>query len=226
MASRPRLPALALQDPDGDMKPCTCTLPHQRRRIVLTGGPGAGKTAVLELVRQSFCHHVQVLPEAASILFRGGFPRTERVADRRAAQRAIFHVQSELEQAADDHDGAAIVICDRGTVDGAAYWPGPDDFWDSLGTSREAQLARYDVVLHLRVPPVFGYNHHNPVRVESAAEAAAIDERIARAWDGHPHRHFVASTVDFVEKAQAAIRLLGDELPPCCPRPVALTPGV
>jgi len=31
------------------MKPCTCTLPHQRRRIVLTGGPGAGKTAVLEL---------------------------------------------------------------------------------------------------------------------------------------------------------------------------------
>jgi predicted ATPase len=202
------------------MKPCNCTLPHQRRRIVLTGGPGAGKTAVLELVRQSFCHHVEVLPESASILFRGGFPRSELPSDRRAAQRAIFHVQHELEQAADERDGAAIVICDRGTVDGAAYWPGPQDFWESVGTSQREQLARYDVVLHLRVPAVAGYNHDNPIRVESAAEAAAIDERIARAWDGHPHRHFVASTADFVQKAQAAIRLLGEEIPPCCPRPV------
>ena len=30
------------------MKTCACTTPHRRKRIVLTGGPGAGKTAVLE----------------------------------------------------------------------------------------------------------------------------------------------------------------------------------
>jgi len=204
------------------MKPCSCSRPHQRRRIVLTGGPGAGKTAVLELVRQSFCQHVLVLPESASILFRGGFPRSERPADRRAAQRAIFHVQRELERAADERDGSAIVLCDRGTVDGAAYWPGPDDFWESVGTTREAELARYHLVLHLRVPPVAGYNHHNPVRVESAAEAAAIDERITRAWAGHPDRRFVESTTDFVDKAQATLRLLGAALPDCCPRPALL----
>lgn len=46
---------------------------HERRRIVLTGGPGAGKTALLELIRQSFCSHVTVLPEAASIVFGGGW---------------------------------------------------------------------------------------------------------------------------------------------------------
>jgi predicted ATPase len=202
------------------MKPCTCSQSHQRRRVVLTGGPGAGKTAVLELVRQAFCHHVNVLPESASMLFRGGFPRRGGLAERRAAQRAIFHVQRELERAADEQDGAAIVLCDRGTVDGAAYWPGPGDFWESLETTREEELARYHVVLHLKVPPVAGYNHSNPVRIESAAEAAAIDERIARAWDGHPHRYFIESTVDFVEKARAAIRRLSDEVPPCCPRPV------
>jgi len=28
------------------MKPCACAAAHHRRRIVLTGGPGAGKTAV------------------------------------------------------------------------------------------------------------------------------------------------------------------------------------
>jgi predicted ATPase len=201
------------------MKPCTCTQPHQRRRIVLTGGPGAGKTAVLELMRQSFCHHVVVLPESASILFGGGFPRSDRPADRRAAQRAIFHVQRELERAADERDGAAIVLCDRGPVDGAAYWPGPGTIWDDVRTNREEELLRYDLVVHLRVPPVSGYNHHNPVRVETAAEAAAIDERIVRAWDDHPNRRFVHSTHDFVEKAQAALGLLSAEIPPCCPRP-------
>ena len=44
------------------MSDCRCAQPHQRRRVVLTGGPGAGKTAVLELVRRTFCHHVDVLP--------------------------------------------------------------------------------------------------------------------------------------------------------------------
>jgi predicted ATPase len=40
--------------------------------VVLTGGPGAGKTALLEVVRRHFCEHVVVLPEAASIVFGGG----------------------------------------------------------------------------------------------------------------------------------------------------------
>jgi hypothetical protein len=30
------------------------------------------KTALLELIRQSFCSHVRVLPEAASVVFGGG----------------------------------------------------------------------------------------------------------------------------------------------------------
>jgi hypothetical protein len=97
---------------------------------------------------------------------------------------------------------------------------GTGHFWESLETTREEQLARYQVVLHLRVPPLSGYNHSNPARIESAAEAAAIDERIARAWDGHPRRTFIESTVDFVDKAALAIRLLSDEIPGCCPRPV------
>ena len=40
------------------------------------------------------------------------------------------------------------------------------------------------------------------MRVETAAEALAIDERIARAWDGHPRRYFVESTKDFIAKAE------------------------
>ena len=130
------------------MIPCDCREPHARRRIVLTGGPGAGKTAVLELVRQNFCRHVDVLPESASILFGGGFRRGVTPLARKASQRAIFHVQRELETVAEVEDNVAITLCDRGTVDGFAYWPGPEEFWSAMGTSVEAELRRYDAVIH------------------------------------------------------------------------------
>ena len=197
------------------MRPCDCRDVHQRRRIVLTGGPGAGKTAVLELIRQSFCMHVKVLPESAGVVFGGGFPRGPDVELRRAAQRAIFYVQRELE-AIGDMDNPAVVLCDRGTVDGVAYWPGGPDYLASVGTTLEAQYARYDTVIHLRTPGAGGYNHVNPLRIESAAEAEAIDERILRAWDGHPRRFLVEASADFVEKAQRAIAILRDEVPECC----------
>lgn len=133
------------------MNPCECREHHARRQIVLTGGTGAGKTAVLELVRQSLCLHMTILPEAAGIVFGGGFPRSEDTEIRRAGQRAIFFVQRELEETARAVN-AAIVLCDRGTVDGAAYWPGPEPLWGAVGTSREEQLGRYDAVIHMRTP--------------------------------------------------------------------------
>ncbi len=198
---------------------CECKEPHERRRIVLTGGPGAGKTAVLELVRQYFCKHVDVLPESASVLFGGGFRRGTTPAGRAAAQRAIFHVQRELETAADAEGDAAIILCDRGTIDGFAYWPGPEDFWSSLGTTREREFQRYGAVIHLRTPPPDGgYNHRNPVRIESAAEAAVVDQRLAQAWEGHPRRFMVESTADFLDKAHRTIQLLRSEMPECCRR--------
>ena len=199
------------------MAACECKDVHERKRIVLTGGPGAGKTALLELIRQSFCAHVKVLPEAASVIFGGGFPREDDDSCRRAAQRAIFHVQRELESAGDSHN-PAIVLCDRGTVDGLAYWPGAaDEFWTSVGTTIDAELGRYDAVIHLRTPALEqGYNHQNPLRTESAAVAAEVDARIASAWAAHPRRFMVESSADFLDKAARALETLRQELPECC----------
>ncbi len=198
------------------VKECKCSQPHRRRRVVLTGGPGAGKTAVLELIRQAFCHHVRVLPEAAGVVFRGGFPREPARELRRAAQRAIFHVQRELE-ATGDVDGAAVVLCDRGTVDGAAYWPGPGELWSEVGTTLSQELARYDTVIHLRTPAANGgYNHNNPLRIETPAQAAEIDERIAGVWSTHPRRFEVAASPDFIVKAARTLELLRAEIPECC----------
>jgi predicted ATPase len=188
---------------------------------VLTGGPGAGKTAVLELIRQSFCEHVKVLPEAAGVVFGGGFPREEDADCKRAAQRAIFFVQRELESTGDSHN-PTIVLCDRGTLDGLAYWPGSqDDFLSSVGTTHADQLARYDAIIHLRTPTSeHGYNRQNPLRTESASTAAEIDVRILQAWHGHPRHFVVESTSQFLEKAARTLELLRAEMPECCRRHV------
>ena len=200
------------------MRPsCDCREPHPHKRIVLTGGPGAGKTAVLELVRQHFCEHVHVLRESAGIVFGGGFPRAKSGAAVKAAQRAIFYVQRELETAAEGDDNHAIVLCDRGTVDGVAYWPGPDDFWSSVGTSLPEQLLRYDAVIHLRTPTVgSGYDNANPIRVETAFEAASVDARLLVAWADHPRRFIVNSSPDFLAKAKRALDIIRGEMPECC----------
>ena len=199
------------------MVACACTEVHKPRRVVLTGGPGAGKTALLELIRQSFCSHVKVLPEAAGVVFGGGFPREDDPTCRRAAQRAIFYVQRELENAADSHN-PAVVLCDRGTVDGLAYWPGlAEEYWSSLGTTLDTELGRYDAVIHLRTPPAEqGYNNQNPLRTENATVAADIDARILRAWERHPRRFVVESSAQFLDKAARALTILRGELPACC----------
>jgi predicted ATPase len=188
------------------------------RFVAITGGPGAGKTVALEVVQRHFCEHVLVLPEAASLLFRGGFPRRESVAARRALQRAVYRVQVELERMAQEESVAAVVLCDRGTVDGVAYWDGPPgSFWQEVGTTAARELARYAAVIHLRTPAVAaGYNHLNPLRVETPEQARILDHRILEAWSGHPARTVIESAPSFLDKLAAAIDAIRKEVPACC----------
>lgn len=202
-------------------KKCRCGNVHENTQLIaVTGGPGAGKTAVLQMAQRSFCRHVAFLPEAASVIFGGGFPRHSTYSGRCAAQRAIFYVQREAERLALEEGRFAAAFCDRGTVDGSAYWPGePAELFGQVGTSLAEQVARYAAVIHLRTPDgERGYNHDNPLRKESAEEAARIDERIAEVWQGHPNRFVIDSADDFADKAVQALALLQSEVPECCRR--------
>ncbi len=180
------------------------------RFVVLTGGPGAGKTAILEIARRSLGSRVVVLPEAASILFGGGFWRSGTPAGRRAAQRAIYYVQREQQRMVIEEGQHRFVLCDRGTLDGLAYWPEePSSFWQDLGTSCEAELARYAAVIHLRTPsPAHGYNHQNPLRTEDATRAAEIDQSILRIWSHHPQHFVIDSSEDFLIKVHSTLALI------------------
>lgn len=198
---------------------CPCAQQrHDPRLVVVTGGPGAGKTAVLEMARRSLCGHVVILPEAAGIVFGGGFPRLDSLPARRAGQHAIFCVQRQLERLHLEERRAAVVLCDRGTLDGLAYWPGErDDFETDMAVTVDAELARYQAVIHLRTPGRDrGYDHSNPLRTEDPDTAAEIDSRVAGSWREHPNRTIIDATVDFPNKAQRALKAVAAELPPCC----------
>ena len=47
----------------------------KHRKIVLTGGPCAGKTTMAQILSRAFHGSVVNVPESASLLFSGGFPR-------------------------------------------------------------------------------------------------------------------------------------------------------
>lgn len=177
------------------------------RLIVLTGGPGGGKTAVLEMAKKTLAHNTVVLPEAASIIFGGGFWRLPSISAKTAAQRAIFHVQREMETLVCEEKNWDVGLCDRGTLDGLAYWPCEEKhFWNMANSTLELELSRYYAVIHLRTPDeTSGYNHANPLRTETAIQSKIIDEKISSIWKGHPRYVEVPSTHTFIEKADMAL---------------------
>lgn len=196
---------------------CSCSVAHPPKLVVVTGGPGAGKTALLEVAQRQFCHHVVVLPEVASMLWKGGFPRRDHTPARRAAQRAIVRVQIELQRMTIEDGSPALVLCDRGTLDGLAYWPGTaDEYFEELGTSRARELARYAAVLHLRPPTRENGYLSTVLRTESAEQAASIDRKIEEAWSAHPRRTIIESEADFLVKLRRTLEFVRAEIPACC----------
>ena len=180
-------------------------------RLVLTGGPGGGKTTAADLFRREIGEGVIVVPESATLLFGGGFPRPQEPHARRSAQAAIYHVQRNLEdiQAAQFPD--RVLLCDRGTVDGGAYWPdGSDEFYQSVGSSHEAELDRYDAVIFFETAARggHGFESENRFRTESQHEAIALDTRLRDLWSPHPHFTVIPHTESFFRKMTIGLGIL------------------
>ena len=176
---------------------------HHRCRIVLTGGPGGGKTTAADLFRREIGERVVIVPEAATLIFSGGFPRYSEASAVHAAQHAIFHVQRNLEDVQSARYPDRILLCDRGTVDGAAYTQDScEAFFDALNTTLEKELARYDGVIFFESAAVggMGIEGGNPIRNESLDEAVRLDSRLRELWSQHPRFIVVRHNPSFFKK--------------------------
>ncbi len=210
---------MMIASPYSCQRPCACTeINHPTQLIVLTGGPGAGKTATLEFMRKVLCEHIAILPEAASILFGGGFWRLDTVSAHKAEQRAIYHVQNQLQNLVQGEEKWTLGLCDRGTLDSLAFWPGPaEEFFQAIYSTREKEYAKFRAVIHLHSPSEkMGYNHQNPIRIESAEEAARIDEKIHLVWKEHPDYHLIDNALNFSEKVAKTSSLIQSYISSCC----------
>lgn len=183
-------------------------------KIVLTGGPCAGKTTVLPFLvslLKSKGWKVFTIPETATLLSNNGISLVSPTLEERlATQSSILALQMTLEeamvQAAKSSGKDSVIICDRGIMDAKAYtphdvWPTylSDHNWSEMGL-RE---GRYDAVFHMVSAAVGAkefYNNDNPARFENVEMAGPADRRTQESWVGHPHLRIIDNSTNFPTK--------------------------
>lgn len=187
------------------------------KRIVLTGGPGAGKTCISSKLATDAPERIVRVPEAATQVYQALRTRWDRLdpAGRRMVQRKIYELQRLQEEEAAASAGDKTLLLDRGTLDGAAYWPdGPEAYWRELGTDPQVQMARYDAVIWLESCAAIGLydgDGTNPARFEDEQTALETGRRLHDLWKSHPAFHVVRACSKLEDKLEA-VRVLIDRI--------------
>lgn len=183
------------------------------KKLAITGGPSGGKTTLIEVLKKEFGSKIQIAPEAASILYKGGFPRIKNYAGYYHGQLAIVSTLRHIEDLLVDSHPDSLIICDRGSLDSLAYWPdNADHFFKNINSTREAELARYDWVLHLDTATEDGYDTTNAIRTESFHEAYLLNDKVRSSWEGHPNRQIITAENDFFTKMKKATDIVANIL--------------
>jgi nicotinamide riboside kinase len=183
------------------------------KKIAITGGPSGGKTTLIDALKKEFGQKIKIAPEAASILYKGGFPRIKNYSGYFHAQKAILTTQNELEHLLMENFPERLLVCDRGSLDSLAYWPDTEDhFFKTINSTREQELAKYEWILHLDTAFENDYDTSNPIRTEDFHEALMLNDKIKKAWDGHPKRVILTAQSDFFTKMRKATDIVAEIL--------------
>lgn len=190
------------KDLDGLKTESMATRKPKPFRVVVTGGPCAGKSSLCRLLASRFPEAVLVPEAATEVILSGQTP--ERLGQE-LFQQKVYERQVVLEREALRR--SSFLICDRGLPDGLAYCPG---IFHRLGVSLDSALRRYAVVLHLAViPDSESYSLHcaeNPARREDHARALVLEKNLRKIYSGHPSYHFLWGALEV--KLTAAVRIL------------------
>lgn len=183
-------------------------------KIVLTGGPCAGKTTALSRIEENLIeqgYQVFVVSESATELIKGGIrPFGDKRISMIEFQNLIVKYQLSKEQIYLDaikclpEDRKCVIIYDRGVIDNKAYI-GSDQFnivLQTLNLNELNLMDNYDMVIHL-VTAAEGLDYtteNNKARTESKEEAIALDKKTMNAWIGHNNLKIIDNCVKFEEK--------------------------
>ena len=187
-------------------------------KIVITGGPCAGKTTAMSWVQNAFTqmgYAVLFVPETATELITGGVaPWT--CGTNTDFQKCQMHLQLEKERVFEEAAktmkcGKVLIVCDRGALDNKAYM---DDLEFAsvlahLGTNEIDLRDGYDAVFHLvtaaKGAVEFYTTANNKARTESVEQASALDDKLIAAWTGHPHLRVIDNSTNFEDKMKRLI---------------------
>lgn len=193
-------------------------------KFVLTGGPCGGKTTALArlfsyLRERNF--QVISVPEAWGILNSHGmsldFFTTDGMGE--IIQGSVMDVQRALEDSCERvlraRGEPAVVLCDRGLMDGAVY-VSDQEFQHILDERNENRVNirdnRYDAVFHLVTAADGAENFYtldnNQVRTESIPDAIRVDRRTQDVWLGHPHLYLLDNSTDFEGKLNRLVEIV------------------
>ena len=194
------------------------------KKIVLTGGPCAGKTTALVKITEYFSgfgYKVFNVPEVPTIYSTAGWnyltPNRQLYYQ---GERAILETQLAFEdqflKMAEVCEKPVLIVCDRGAMDISAYMT--PEMWEDItqkaGTNSNELRDRYDAVLHL-VSAADGAEQYyttatNATRYEQMNEeglriARELDKKVINAWTGHPHLRVINNHDDFENKLNRVI---------------------
>lgn len=192
--------------------------PVKLAKVVITGGPCAGKSTAMSWVQNAFTQRgytVLFVPETATELITGGVaPWT--CGTNAEYQKCQMQLQLEKERIFTQAAGTmgadkVLIVCDRGALDNRAYMDEAEfaEVLQFLGTNEVELRDSYDAVFHLvtaaKGAETFYTTSNNTARTETAAEAAALDDKLIAAWTGHPHLRVIDNACDFEDKMKKLI---------------------
>ena len=187
-------------------------------KIVITGGPCAGKSTAMSRIQNAFTqmgYSVLFVPETATELIKGGVaPWT--CGTNGEYQKCQLRLQLDkeriFEQAAKTMGvSKVLIVCDRGALDNKAYMNDLEfaQVLEYLGTNEIELRDNYDAVFHLvtaaKGAEEFYTTANNSARTETVDEAAALDDKLISSWTGHPHLRVIDNTSDFENKMRRLI---------------------
>eukprot|EP00929_Paragymnodinium_shiwhaense_P112621 TRINITY_DN80885_c0_g1_i1.p1 TRINITY_DN80885_c0_g1~~TRINITY_DN80885_c0_g1_i1.p1 ORF type:complete len:436 (-),score=88.96 TRINITY_DN80885_c0_g1_i1:62-1369(-) len=204
-------------------------------KIVLTGGPCAGKTTAMRQLMDRLSalgYAVYVVPEIATMTINGGskpgdMNRKEFVEWEAAILKTQMQLEDSFEYIARNCSTSkdAVLLCDRGTMDVLGYLTFEEFegiLEDNKWTVAQIRDQRYSAVVHLVTAAIgaeeFYTHENNAARMETKEEAAELDGRLCAAWAGHNNLRICDNRGCFEEKLVTIQRSVCGSLGMPCPR--------